>query len=49
MMWIVLDWNSRAIDFYERIGAAIEREWLTVKMERAALKKFATDTTSVPQ
>jgi hypothetical protein len=49
MMWIVLDWNSRAIDFYERIGAAIEREWLTVKMERATLKKFATDTTPVPQ
>ena len=45
MMWIVLDWNSRAIDFYERIGASIEREWLTVKMEKAVLTKFASDTT----
>lgn len=45
MMWIVLDWNSRAINFYEGIGASIEREWLTVKMEKDALTKFATDTT----
>ena len=45
MMWIVLDWNTKAIDFYEKIGASIEKEWLTVKMENVALSKFATDTT----
>ena len=41
MMWIVLDWNTRAINFYEKIGASIEKEWLTVKMEAVALDKFA--------
>ena len=43
MIWIVLDWNSKAIDLYEKIGATIEREWLTVKMENATLTKFAGD------
>lgn len=47
MMWIVLDWNSRAIDFYERIGASVEKEWLTVKMEAAALAKFASEGTTI--
>ena len=46
MMWIVLDWNKRAIDFYEKIGASIEKEWLTVKMEFATLSKFACDDTT---
>ena len=43
MMWIVLDWNQKAIDFYDKIGGSIEKEWLTVKMEAAALSKFASD------
>ena len=46
MMWVVLDWNKGAIDFYEKIGASIEKEWLTVKMEEAALSKFVNDATT---
>lgn len=29
--WVVLDWNSTAIAFYEQIGANIDREWLLCK------------------
>ncbi len=29
--WQVLDWNSDAVRFYERIGANIEREWWNCK------------------
>src|SRR5262245_16210774 len=28
MDWSVLDWNSSAIDFYEKLGARAYREWL---------------------
>lgn len=49
MMWIVYDWNNRAIEFYKGIGATIVREWLTVKMEKTAMTKIATDTSTTPQ
>lgn len=29
--WQVLDWNTDAVRFYERIGAHIEREWWNCK------------------
>ncbi len=25
--WQVLNWNSKAIEFYEKLGASIDREW----------------------
>ncbi len=28
MMWQVLDWNSKAITFYESLGAHLEPEWV---------------------
>ncbi len=31
--WQVLDWNSDAVRFYERIGANIEREWWNCKWD----------------
>ncbi len=31
--WQVLDWNSDAVRFYERIGAHIEREWWNCKWD----------------
>ena len=31
--WQVLDWNSDAVRFYERIGANIEREWWNCKLD----------------
>lgn len=40
-VWQVLDWNEPAIGFYERLGANILREWLTVRLEGPALAAFA--------
>lgn len=30
--WQVLDWNQPALDFYEKFGAVIEKEWWTGKI-----------------
>jgi GNAT superfamily N-acetyltransferase len=35
--WQVLDWNQPAIDFYQRFGADVQREWQTVRLEGEAL------------
>jgi GNAT superfamily N-acetyltransferase len=32
MRWQVLDWNENAITFYESLGAHIDKEWYTCKM-----------------
>ena len=42
MVWQVLDWNEPAIVFYERLGARIRREWLSVRVEGHALEALAT-------
>lgn len=30
--WQVLDWNTPAVNFYEKVGADIEKEWWTCKL-----------------
>ncbi|TAE25509.1 MAG: GNAT family N-acetyltransferase [Candidatus Kapaibacterium sp.] len=40
LVWQVLDWNKLAIDFYERIGAAHQKEWFTYRMDEAAMTRF---------
>lgn len=40
-VWQVLDWNQPSIDFYERLGARIERQWLHVRLEGDALASLA--------
>lgn len=40
-VWQVLDWNEPSIRFYEKLGARILREWLTVRLEGEALERFA--------
>ena len=40
-VWQVLDWNDPAIAFYERLGARVLREWLTVRLEGDALASLA--------
>ena len=40
-VWAVLDWNEPAIGFYERLGAKVMREWLTVRLEGEALSRLA--------
>jgi len=40
-VWSVLDWNTPSIEFYERLGAKVMREWLTVRLEGEALEALA--------
>jgi GNAT superfamily N-acetyltransferase len=39
--WQVLDWNQPAIDFYEKLGARTQREWLTMRVDGVALERLA--------
>lgn len=41
MRWQVLDWNQPAIDFYERLGATVMREWLDVRITGDRLRALA--------
>lgn len=38
--WNVLDWNSPAIEFYEKSGAEILKEWCVVQMDEAGINCF---------
>lgn len=38
--WQVLDWNVRAIEFYKRLDARIEAEWLDCKMDEEEIEKY---------
>jgi len=38
--WNVLDWNTPAIDFYEKSGAKILEDWRVVQMDEAAINYF---------
>lgn len=33
MVWQVLEWNTPAIDFYKKYGAAFDGEWLNVSID----------------
>ena len=41
MRWEVLDWNKRAIDFYNRLGAVFMNEWKAVMLIGDALQSAA--------
>lgn len=38
--WSVLDWNQSAIDFYERLGAAVLADWRICRLTGSALERF---------
>jgi len=38
--WVVLDWNTDAIAFYESYGAKVFQEWRTVQMDKETIQKF---------
>lgn len=40
MHWNALDWNTPAIDFYEKIGAKVLKEWVTLRMYRPDIEKL---------
>ncbi|MES2856781.1 MAG: GNAT family N-acetyltransferase [Bdellovibrionota bacterium] len=39
--WSVLDWNIRALEFYERLGAVKMADWTVHRLTGDALKKLA--------
>ena len=39
--WRVLDWNAPAVEFYKSLGATLLPEWITCRLEGAALEKLA--------
>ena len=43
-VWQVLDWNTPSIRFYESLGAEVQREWLTCRLEGEALERLASRT-----
>jgi GNAT superfamily N-acetyltransferase len=38
MEWSVLDWNSLAIDFYDRLGAVHMKQWLLYRLVREEME-----------
>jgi len=40
--WSVLDWNTRAIDFYRSLGAVAMEEWTTQRVTGDALQRQGT-------
>jgi GNAT superfamily N-acetyltransferase len=40
--WAVLDWNARAISFYDRLGARRPHEWIKHTLEGEALQSLAS-------
>jgi len=41
--WWVLDWNERAIGFYERLGAVAMDDWKVFRLSGTALESLAKD------
>jgi GNAT superfamily N-acetyltransferase len=44
MEWMVLDWNTHAINFYNRLGATHMKEWQLFRMVREELSSFLAST-----
>ncbi|WP_062053742.1 GNAT family N-acetyltransferase [Aquimarina longa] len=40
--WVVLDWNTHAIDFYEKTGAKLLKNWHLVQMDKEGVNKFVS-------
>jgi len=41
MEWTVLDWNTRAIDFYKKIGAQVMTDWRLVRLSGNDIEALA--------
>jgi len=39
--WSVLDWNQPAIDFYERLGAKPQGEWIRYRLDQEQISTLA--------
>jgi hypothetical protein len=38
--WVVLDWNTDAITFYENSGALFLKDWHLVQMNKERLQRY---------
>lgn len=38
--WVVLDWNTPAVEFYKKTGAQVLEDWRTVQMDQQGLANF---------
>jgi ribosomal protein S18 acetylase RimI-like enzyme len=38
--WNVLEWNTPAIDFYEKSGAKILEDWRVVQIDETGIERF---------
>ena len=38
--WNVLDWNTPAIQFYEKLGAKVLKDWLVAQMDENGIEQF---------
>ena len=41
--WAVLNWNVDAIEFYEKTGAHIHKEWYIAQMDEAGIANYLRD------
>lgn len=41
--WVVLDWNKNAIDFYEKSGATMLKDWYLVQMDDKGINNYLKD------
>ena len=41
MQWSVLDWNIPSIDFYKSLGAVLDDDWTTCRIQDEALARLA--------
>ena len=41
--WNVLDWNTLAIEFYEKSGAKVLRDWYVVQMDEIGINHFVEE------
>jgi len=39
--WAVLNWNTPAIDFYEKVGAKIMKDWFVVQLDEKGIKNYS--------
>jgi GNAT superfamily N-acetyltransferase len=44
--WAALDWNEPALGFYRRLGASTMGEWITHRLDGAALARVAVEPVS---
>ena len=48
MQWQVLDWNTPAINFYNKLEAKLDGEWINCQLNRAQIEQLAGAASAAP-